>query len=315
MQPLVSIVIPTFNRAHLIGATLDSVLGQSYSNWECFVVDDGSSDNTEEVVGSYCEKDPRIKFLKRPEHRLAGGNAARNYGLEKCNGLYVNFLDSDDQLHPNAIFLKMEMIEKYGSDIVISKHTREFKDLIRGLDEEPKVFESGNFDVDFILKRNSILLGDPLIHKKLLSNVRFDEELKRLQDHEFLIRLFRQQIRYCIINARLYFYNDTPRSITSKTGVGDRTLLNTQLKVFNEMMHHYKDNPKVVEEYKRRSRKMYKSLVKKGKVVHVMENYDFYKRAFSLSFIKFTFFFLLNILFDKGFDKMNMSYTNSHSKF
>ena len=63
-QPLVSIIIPTYNRAHLIGETLDSVVAQTYLNWECIIVDDGSSDNTDEVVGKYVEKDPLLNHFK-----------------------------------------------------------------------------------------------------------------------------------------------------------------------------------------------------------------------------------------------------------
>lgn len=81
-NPLVSIIIPTFNRAHLIGETLDSVLAQTYPNWECIVVDDGSTDNTDEVMAEYMARDARFQYHHRPEDRLPGGNAARNYGVE-----------------------------------------------------------------------------------------------------------------------------------------------------------------------------------------------------------------------------------------
>ena len=66
-NPLVSIIIPTYNRAHLIKETLDSVLTQTYTNWECIIVDDGNSDNTEEVINSYIAKDQRFKYCHRPQ--------------------------------------------------------------------------------------------------------------------------------------------------------------------------------------------------------------------------------------------------------
>ena len=69
-NPLVSIIIPTYNRAHLIGETLDSVLAQTYQNWECIIVDDGSSDNTDDVVNDYVKKDPRFKYYYRPDEHL-----------------------------------------------------------------------------------------------------------------------------------------------------------------------------------------------------------------------------------------------------
>lgn len=92
-QALVSIIIPTYNRAHLIGETLDSVLAQTYTNWECIIVDDGSSDNTDEVVGAYVKKDNRFKYYHRPDEHLPGGNGARNFGFKMSQGEYVNWLD------------------------------------------------------------------------------------------------------------------------------------------------------------------------------------------------------------------------------
>jgi glycosyltransferase involved in cell wall biosynthesis len=103
MVSLVSIIIPTYNREHLIGETLDSVLGQTYANWECIVVDDGSNDNTEEIINSYSEKDKRFKFYHRPTTGKKGASACRNYGLQKAKGELIQFLDSDDFLAKNKL--------------------------------------------------------------------------------------------------------------------------------------------------------------------------------------------------------------------
>ena len=79
MLPLVSIIIPTYNREHLIGETLDCVISQTYTNWECIVVDDGSHDNTPEVIKSYFNNDERIKFYNRPDYKNKGASSCRNY--------------------------------------------------------------------------------------------------------------------------------------------------------------------------------------------------------------------------------------------
>ena len=99
MQPLVSIIIPTFNRAHLIGETLDSVLAQTYQNWECLVVDDGSNDSTPRILEKYSQLDERFRYLERPDYLPKGGNAARNYGFEHSKGDYVQWFDDDDIMH------------------------------------------------------------------------------------------------------------------------------------------------------------------------------------------------------------------------
>lgn len=98
MQLLVSIVIPTFNSSEYLKSTLDSVLSQTYSNWECIIVDDGSVDLTETIVANYQEKDHRFQGFKRPEGLPKGPSSARNYGVSKAKGDYLIFLDADDLL-------------------------------------------------------------------------------------------------------------------------------------------------------------------------------------------------------------------------
>ncbi|GAA4370418.1 hypothetical protein GCM10023185_44850 [Hymenobacter saemangeumensis] len=97
-SPFFSVVIPTYNRATFIAATLDSVLGQTFSSLEILVVDDGSKDNTAEVVGRFT--DPRLSYY--PKENGERG-VARNYGFARARGAYVLFLDSDDRFHPEHL--------------------------------------------------------------------------------------------------------------------------------------------------------------------------------------------------------------------
>ncbi len=121
MDPLVSIIIPSYNREHLIGETLDSVLGQTYTNWECIVVDDGSSDNTEEIINSYCNKDGRIKFYHRPKSRKNGASSCRNYGLKKSRGELIQFLDSDDLLSKNKLGEQLKLFKPGDLSLITCK--------------------------------------------------------------------------------------------------------------------------------------------------------------------------------------------------
>ncbi|RXG13770.1 glycosyltransferase involved in cell wall biosynthesis [Leeuwenhoekiella aestuarii] len=109
-QPLVSIIIPTYNRAHLIGETLDSVLAQTYTHWECIVVDDGSTDGTDEVLAEYVAKDSRFQYHHRPKDRPKGANACRNYGFELSQGEYIQWLDSDDIIKENKLEAQVNLI-------------------------------------------------------------------------------------------------------------------------------------------------------------------------------------------------------------
>ena len=86
MCPLVSIIIPNYNRADLIVETLNSIIAQTYTNWECIVVDDGSTDDSIKVIDEYSKLDPRIYLYIRPNHKRKGANSCRNYGLEMSRG-------------------------------------------------------------------------------------------------------------------------------------------------------------------------------------------------------------------------------------
>lgn len=111
VQPLVSIIIPVYNRENLIRETLDSVLAQSYQNWECIIVDDGSIDNTFAVIDGYCKKDKRFRFYIR-DREPKGAPTCRNIGLENSIGEFEIFLDSDDILFSHALKKRMEFISK-----------------------------------------------------------------------------------------------------------------------------------------------------------------------------------------------------------
>lgn len=98
---MISIIIPTYNRAGIIAPTLDSIIAQTYKDWECIVVDDHSTDNTEEVLAQYCVKDSRIKFMTNVHKK--GAQGARNTGLHSCCSEWVFFFDSDNILHSDCL--------------------------------------------------------------------------------------------------------------------------------------------------------------------------------------------------------------------
>ena len=95
---LVSVIIPTYNRGYILSRSINSVLKQSYKNWECIIIDDFSSDNTKELIEKYIKKDKRIKYLRNTHKK--GPSGARNCGIEVSKGEYVAFLDSDDEWMP-----------------------------------------------------------------------------------------------------------------------------------------------------------------------------------------------------------------------
>ncbi|CAN5384572.1 hypothetical protein BH11BAC3_BH11BAC3_19520 [soil metagenome] len=118
LYPLVSIIIPTYNRAALLQKAIQTVRNQTYPNWQCIVCDDFSTDNTKVVLQGLTLEDKRIEYVVNQFTKGAPG--ARNTGLEKANGVYVLFLDSDDLLLPHCIKSRLSYFLKYPDlDIVV----------------------------------------------------------------------------------------------------------------------------------------------------------------------------------------------------
>lgn len=299
-RTLVSIIIPAYNRAHIIASTLDSVLEQSYPHWECLIVDDGSSDGTEEVVRRYCQKDQRFKFYNRPKSHLPGANGARNYGALKSEGEYLVFLDSDDLLHRDYLSIKIELLEQHELDVVISRHTTLLEDIGNGTGEVT-LLKKYSYDIDFILSRNITITSDCLMRKELVLTTLFDETLRRFQDHEFYIRFFRQTMNIAIIEKKLYYHRMDGETISSAVIKGEDIMLANQIRIHKEMKNYYMNTPEVIEEYNRKARKMYLSLMKRRKISKVLKYFDFFRKAFGHPGITFGFYFSLNMTFNRGY--------------
>ncbi|MCM4157917.1 glycosyltransferase family 2 protein [Gramella sp. AN32] len=107
---LVSIIIPTYNRGEILPFTLQSVLKQTSSSWECLIVDDGSTDGTKHLIQQYL-KDPRFIYIQRPTTRKKGAATCRNIGLENAKGNFIQYLDSDDTIAQNKIEVHSELLK------------------------------------------------------------------------------------------------------------------------------------------------------------------------------------------------------------
>lgn len=122
MEALVSIITPTFNSANFIAETITSVQNQTYSNWEMIIVDDGSTDATENIIQNILLKDDRIQFYKLG--RNAGPAVARNTAIEKAIGQYITFIDADDIWFPTFIENSVKTIKEQNVSFVFSSYRR-----------------------------------------------------------------------------------------------------------------------------------------------------------------------------------------------
>jgi glycosyltransferase involved in cell wall biosynthesis len=191
-NPLISIIIPSFNRDLLIVETLDSILTQTYQNWECIVVDDGSEDDTEEVVKNYVNKDPRFTFFHRPNQREKGPCACRNFGFENCNGEYIIFLDSDDLLKLDALSTMVDVTNKNHDAIVAQIELVDFKTQTI---KKTYPIQSSNLLQDFFLGTINFFVCGPMWNKSFLNrqDQLFDESIRNGDDWDFNLRMLYQE--------------------------------------------------------------------------------------------------------------------------
>ena len=186
-KSLVSIIIPTYNRAHLIGETLDSVLAQTYLNWECIIVDDGSTDDTDKLIAEYIEKDSRIQYHHRPNSKRKGGSACRNYGLQLAKGTYINWFDSDDLMKENFLSLKVETLEREQADFVVSKSLNFDKEGTYEVNKYKGNLQYQLTGKNYILKNIYWMTPDFFIKKEFLKGYYFNETLQSGQETNFFI--------------------------------------------------------------------------------------------------------------------------------
>jgi glycosyltransferase involved in cell wall biosynthesis len=171
--PLFTIVIPTYNRAHLIGKTIQSILEQDFTNFEVLIVDDGSKDNTEGVIARFT--DLRIQYYKKQN---AERGAARNFGAARALGKYINFFDSDDLMYTNHLLAASTLIEKenlpeffhLGYDYKLEDGTllKEINDFTDGTKEE--IFFDNKLSCNGVFIRKDIATEFPFEENRVLAS-------------------------------------------------------------------------------------------------------------------------------------------------
>lgn len=152
IEPLVSIIIPTYNRAHIIEETLRSVISQTYKNWECIIVDDGSTDGTGKVILDFIDTESRFKYYSRPSNIKKGANSCRNIGYLKSKGDLIQWLDSDDLLSNDKLKNQVAyFLEDNNNDSVVFSNWNKFSNKIGDSNIRPpnSLLKSYNNALDF----------------------------------------------------------------------------------------------------------------------------------------------------------------------
>ncbi|HEY9770410.1 MAG TPA: glycosyltransferase family 2 protein [Coleofasciculaceae cyanobacterium] len=214
-QPLVSVIIPTYDRAKIIDISLKSVFNQSYQNIEIIVVDDHSTDNTEAVINSI--NDPRIRYFRHSTNK--GGGATRNTGIEAAKGEYIAFLDSDDVWVADKLELQLASILQSAAPERIVSYTQAFYS-VSGISESTYTAFDDRFFVPKKAKESAESLGDYLfcnqgkaltstlmLHNSLAFNTRFRDSLRKHQDWDFCLRLEAAGAIFSFIEQPLTIWN------------------------------------------------------------------------------------------------------------
>lgn len=214
--PQISIIIPVYNRAHLVHETLNSIINQTFTNWECIVVDDGSTDKSIEVLKEFSLKDNRIKYYKRPNSKPKGANACRNYGFELSNGEFINWFDSDDLMMPQKLESQVKQLADSNLQFIVCQTLvfQNTKENILGLRKE-RIYSEDFFN-DFITNDIKWLTQAPLIKRQFIidNDLSFDESLHQSQERDFFIKVLSKVDNYLYDNEPLVLFRKHNKSIS-----------------------------------------------------------------------------------------------------
>ncbi|MBO3272480.1 glycosyltransferase family 2 protein [Hymenobacter defluvii] len=182
-SPFFTIVVPCYNRADIVLSTVRSILKQEYQDFELILVDDGSRDNTREVVAAIT--DPRVRYFYK-ENGERG--AARNYGAQQARGRYINFFDSDDEMYPNHLRVVKEFLDQYGLVEVVHTGYERLDEQDRVISE---VYEFASSTNEALLHDNPLACNTVFVRCDIAQDNPFEEDrrLSSAEDWELWLRL------------------------------------------------------------------------------------------------------------------------------
>lgn len=217
--PKVSIIMATYNRAHYILETLNSIQLQTFKDWECLIIDDGGTDNTIEVIAPILEQDNRFQFLKRPANYKKGLPGCRNYGIDLAKGEYVIFFDDDDIAHPQNLELCVSELSR--NDISFCRYiTNVFFDDFNYNFDYSKKYTSFNININdlerILTYELHIKSCDVMWKKECFIKNRFVENISYCEDWELYSRIVSSGIKGISIDKCLYFGRKHPNSMTGE---------------------------------------------------------------------------------------------------
>lgn len=220
VNPKVSIIMATYNRAKFIVETLVAIQNQTFTDWECLIIDDGGTDNTKEVIAPILEKDNRFKFHVRPSNYQKALPGCRNYGLDLAKGSFIIFFDDDDIPHPQNLEICVSELSN-NKNIYFCRYVREV------------FFEDFHYNFDLSKNYSQFSINEKDVPKMLTNELQFNscqvmwrsecfkehryvEHLMYLEEWELYARIVSAGFNGITISKALFYGRKHPNSMTGE---------------------------------------------------------------------------------------------------
>ncbi|PVX46619.1 glycosyl transferase family 2 [Flavobacterium sp. 103] len=309
LNPLVSIIIPIYNRAHLISETLDSILVQTYVNWECIIIDDDSTDNTIDVLAEYTEIDNRFQYYKRPIDRIKGPNACRNYGFELSKGEYIKWFDSDDVMLPNLL---EKQILSFDKNVDVSVCKLIYYEFNSGISIKENTIFSKYLIEDYFTGKIAFYISGPLWKRSFLEKQTdlFDLSITNLDDWDFNLRMLYQEPKVVYLEEALIQYRKHETSLSHEINKLNFNEIQSEFRAREKNLKLLKTNKlanaRILQNY---SKDRYKFILREALVSNDNKRFYYLRMLFILQlktldfkgFIKTIFSFTIFSVFNKGY--------------
>ncbi|MFS9275833.1 glycosyltransferase [Streptococcus mitis] len=239
---LISIIVPIYNTEKYLHQCLDSILNQTYTNFEVLLVNDGSTDSSGIICQEYVENDSRFRYFEKNNGGVA---SARNLGLERSGGAYITFIDSDDWVEPNYLDVLYTALKENDTDVAISTYKRFAQDgvfYLRSYSREDDEFLNiGTRSRDSFLEilprlgeldHSFYSISSKLIKRKIIGNLLFDEQISYAEDLNFFFHLYLGV--ESVVYVRDYTYVYRTHDASTSQNINELKVLH-ELEIFKRM--------------------------------------------------------------------------------
>ncbi len=243
MRPMVSIIVPIYNAEQYLRRCVDSILNQEYTDYELLLVNDGSTDASGDICEEYRDRDPRVIVIQKEN---TGVSDSRNRALDRARGKYLQFLDSDDWITPDATRLFVRAAEEYGCDMVISDFYRVVGERLspKGDIEEEGVLTREEFAAHMMENPADFYYGvlwNKLYRRDIVEEhkLRMDTDISWCEDFMFNLEYIRYAKVFYALHAPIYYYVKRKGSLASQ-GINISKTVKMKLNVFEYYNNFYK---------------------------------------------------------------------------